>query len=332
MTAMEPESDAGGQRATRGGSLRCASRRLARSVAVMRVRTIALVLCALTACSSSHRAPSTSVVAPANAAPAVADASVAPALRPRATSVERRTMRLVERSEVTIALAVTASAVAHTSGVATVVSVDANDRVRRGQVLATIGPANGATGRTEQVRAPIDGSVITRNVEPTSPVEGDRTVLFTIGDLTRLTGRAAVPEARANSLRVGLPVELRVDAMPDRVFASTVTRVGPTISAARAQPFEFPLANADMTLRPGMRGEARLELERHEDTLVVSDEALTSYADPTVFVVTDGHARPVSVRFGIRADGVTEITEGLRSEDRVLVPAALVREGDAVDE
>ncbi len=297
----------------------------------MRVRTVALALCALTACSSSHHAASTSTVATVSAAPTVTDASAAPAMRPRAVPVERRTMRLVERSEVTIAPAVTASAMAHMSGVATVIFVDTNDRVSRGQVLATVGPANGATGRTEQVRAPIAGTVITRNVEPTAPVEGDRTVLFTIGDLDRLMGRAAVPEHRASSLRVGARVELTVDAMPGRVFESVVSLVGQTITAERTQAYEFPLANADMTLRPGMHGEARVELARHEDALVVPDEALTSYADPTVFVVTDGHARPVRVSFGIRADGVTEITEGLHAEDRVVIPAALVHEGDAVE-
>lgn len=302
----------------------------------MRVRSIALVLFAFTACSSSQRGPSTHAVAPVTPAlsadASVANAPDAPAERPHAVSVARRTMRLIERADVTIALAVTASAIAHMSGVATIVNVDANDRVRAGQTLATVGPANGATGRTEVVRAPIDGTVLTRDVAPTSPVVGDRTVLFTIGDLTRLVGRATVPEQRAGFLRVGLPVELRLEAMPERSFESTVTLVGATITAERAQPFEFPLANADMLLRPGMHGEARLELMRHDDTLVVPDEALTSHATPTVFVVTDGHARVVSVRLGIRADGVTEITEGVRADDRVLVPAALVHEGDAVEE
>jgi RND family efflux transporter MFP subunit len=97
--------------------------------------------------------------------------------------------------------------------------------------------------------------------------------------------------------------------------------------------------NADHKLRPGLFANIRLEAERRDDALVVSESAVAYDADG-VFVWRVGADRKVTrvpVELGIRADGRVEIRHGLQAGDRVvsagthkLAPGSVIEEAAPV--
>ena len=63
---------------------------------------------------------------------------------------------------------------------------------------------------------------------------------------------AEIPEGLAPWVQGGQPVDLQVDAYPDRVFTGKVSRISPTVNAqTRAFPFEALVPNGDGLLKPG---------------------------------------------------------------------------------
>ena len=151
------------------------------------------------------------------------------------------------------------------------VMVDFNTPVKRGQVLARLGPPPGRPATASQdeerglVRAPIDGTVILRNVAPGQTVAtGAQAPLFTIApDLREMQLQATIAAADAARLRVGMTATLTVEAVPRRTFTGEVRQIRK--SAPRGQPASYTVvldaANPDLTLLPGMTAQARIAIE-----------------------------------------------------------------------
>jgi multidrug resistance efflux pump len=120
-----------------------------------------------------------------------------------------------------------------------------------------------------QVLAPFDGVVVERDLEP-GEWAAPGTPVVTIEDRSRLWVRIDVEETRFAGLRLGEPAQIRVVALPGRVFAGHVIEVGaegefainrdvkrgrPDIRTFRVRvAFDSPSDE----LRPGMTAEVRL--------------------------------------------------------------------------
>jgi len=74
------------------------------------------------------------------------------------------------------------------------------------------------------VFAPIDGVVLTRNVEPGEYVQPGA-VAITMADITDLTITVFVPENRYGEVKLGQTAEVRVDSFPGSTFTATVVHV-----------------------------------------------------------------------------------------------------------
>ncbi len=113
--------------------------------------------------------------------------------------------------------------------------------------------------------------------------------------------RVTVPERHAAEVRVGQPVEVRVDAYGDKPFAARVARVNPTIDPLnRTFQVEVEVPNLAGKLKPG--GFAQVTILGDALTLVtVPPQALVSYAGVNkVYVQVGDKAVAVPVEVGIR--------------------------------
>lgn len=81
-----------------------------------------------------------------------------------------------------------------------------------------------ATERDLVLRAPVDGVVITRNVEPGEVVAAGVAVV-TVAQLTRQSVRVFVSQASLSRLKAGQAVNGRLDAYPDRKFEGRVASI-----------------------------------------------------------------------------------------------------------
>jgi HlyD family secretion protein len=90
----------------------------------------------------------------------------------------------------------------------------------------TVLEATETIAREAEIRAPADGVVLHRLVEP-GQLLGTGQPALTMAFADRLYVRTFVPEPRLGLVRQGLDVRVRVDAYPDRDFAARVTEISP---------------------------------------------------------------------------------------------------------
>lgn len=130
------------------------------------------------------------------------------------------------------------------------------------------------------IRAPIQGVVLTRKVEPGQTVVAAMTtpILFSIAeDLTKMELQVKVDEADVGSVKLGQPASFTVSAWPGRSFPATIQRVGigSTITDnVVTYKTVLGVANDDLALRPGMTAIARVVTVNRANVLLVPNAAL----------------------------------------------------------
>lgn len=130
------------------------------------------------------------------------------------------------------------------------------------------------------IRAPADGVVLTRTVEPGSAVAASfqAVTLFTLAaDLTRLRVWGYVDEADVGVVQVGQEATFTVSAFLNRQFPATVTRVGSgsTITDNVVTYLTYlDVDNTDLALKPGMTATATIVATRHTGVLLAPNTAL----------------------------------------------------------
>lgn len=130
------------------------------------------------------------------------------------------------------------------------------------------------------IRAPIDGVVLARNVEPGNAVAASlqAVTLFTLAeDLRSMKLSVNVDEADVAQLRVGQRARFTVAAQPGREYPARVTRVAfgsTTTDNVVTYTTQLGVDNADLSLRPGMTANAVIATVEREGVLLVPNSAL----------------------------------------------------------
>jgi HlyD family secretion protein len=198
------------------------------------------------------------------------------------------------------------------------------------------------------IRAPVDGTVILRNVDAGQTVAASlqAPVLFTIArDLRDMQVEAAIDEADVGRLRPGLPAAFTVDAFPRRGFTGEIVQIRKspvTVQNVVSYTVVISARNPDLALLPGMTANVRIVVEQRENALKVPNAALRFRPAGEVEApprprpgaaakgrdaartgrvwVPDGRgARPLEVRLGL-SDGLsTEIVAGPLTEGAEVV-------------
>ena len=130
------------------------------------------------------------------------------------------------------------------------------------------------------IRAPIDGVVLSRSVEPGNAVAASLqavTLLTLAEDLGRLRLDASVDEADVGAVQVGQKAQFTVSAYPARQYPSKVTRVsfGSTKTDNVVTYITWlDVDNRDLSLRPGMTASVTVTATEHKAVLLVPNTAL----------------------------------------------------------
>jgi RND family efflux transporter MFP subunit len=188
------------------------------------------------------------------------------------------------------------------------------------------------------VRAPFDGVVTARNVDPgrlvQMPTSSLAIPLLTVMQANVVRLFVEVPEADAVLVENGAVATIRVPALPDQTFEGTVTRSSWSLEASnRTLRTELDLPNDHQLFRPGMFANVQLTLAQRSNALVVPRAAVVTIAGkPTCLVVgSDGTiiARPVQI--GLRTPTELEIVSGLTADETVIsANASAFRPGQKV--
>jgi HlyD family secretion protein len=131
-----------------------------------------------------------------------------------------------------------------------------------------------------EIRAPVDGVVVSRTIDPGQTVAASlqAPTLFTIAqDLTQMQVEAAVDEADVGRLREGMGAVFTVDAFPGRTFRGEISQIRKAAQVVQnvvSYTTVITVPNPDRSLLPGMTANVRVQVDRREDTLRVTNAAL----------------------------------------------------------
>jgi len=148
------------------------------------------------------------------------------------------------------------------------------------------------------IRAPVDGTVILRNVDAGQTVAASlqAPVLFTIAqDLRDMQVEAAIDEADVGRLRVGMPAGFAVDAFPRRNFTGEVRQIRKSplnVQNVVSYTVVISAANPDLALLPGMTANVRIAVENRANALKVPNAALRFRPAGTVDAKAPADAPP----------------------------------------
>ena len=172
--------------------------------------------------------------------------------------------------------------------------------------------------RDTDIRAPFDGIVEKRLVNLGELVKTQMPVMAIVR-VDPLKVIAEIPEKMAPWIKQGQPVQLLVDAYPERTFIGKVSRISPAVNAAtRAFPFEALVPNQDATLKPGTFARVHIESGKVDTVLTLPYSTMQyRYGVNRVFVIDGDKLAGRELKVGDRLGERIEIISGVKAGDRV---------------
>jgi HlyD family secretion protein len=226
----------------------------------------------------------------------------------------------------------------------------------RESALADVGVAQAELELNEtnlakaKIYSPIDGVVLSRDVEPGQTVASSlqAPILFSIAeDLKQMEIQVDVDEADVGTVQEGQTATFTVDAYPNRTFDAKIRQLrfgSETTSGVVTYKAVLTTDNSELLLRPGMTATAEIQVQHIDDAVLVPNAALrftppkdedeadnrslirkilpgpprfrrskpiaTSGTDRTVWVLKDGQPVSVDVVIGASDGRNTQIVKG----------------------
>lgn len=181
--------------------------------------------------------------------------------------------------------------------------------------------------------APMDGVILSRDVEMGDAVSSilvlgsTATLIMTEGDTSQVYVQGKVDEADIAQVYMGQPARIKVESFRDRIFNGKVTKIAPLgVEKDNVTTFEVRVSidNPGGELKANMTANAEILLNEHKNVLTVPENAVSYDNKKNAFVdVPDRNQkdgfRKVSVKVGLSNGSVTEISEGLKEGDQVVL-------------
>ncbi|HXE91121.1 MAG TPA: efflux RND transporter periplasmic adaptor subunit [Terriglobales bacterium] len=187
--------------------------------------------------------------------------------------------------------------------------------------------------RNSTLIAPMDGTVLSRNVEVGDAVSSilvlgsSATLVMTIGDTHEVYVKGKVDESDIGKVFLGQPARIKVESFKDKTFNGKVTKISPLgVEKDNVTTFEVRVSidNATGELKAAMTANAEILLEEHKGVLMIPEGALIYDKDRNASVEVpdkkgkDGK-RKLAVKIGISNGAKTEVLEGLKENDQVVL-------------
>ena len=195
------------------------------------------------------------------------------------------------------------------------------------------------------VTSPISGTIIEKNAKAGDALTAGAD-LCTIYDLSYLVMVINVDELQVSDVSVGQSVQVTADAVPDKTYTGTVTRVsmkGSSNGGTTTYPVTVRIDETE-GLRPGMNANAEIVIAEARNALAVPNAAIVrggyvlvtkdspsaANADPDM-TAPEGYVY-VPVKIGVSDDDYTQIISGVTGNDTVAYDPSSVSTDDYYDD
>jgi HlyD family secretion protein len=182
------------------------------------------------------------------------------------------------------------------------------------------------------IRAPFDGTVLTKNadvgevVAPFAAGASSRVSIVQLADMTSLEAEADVSESNLEKVSINQPCEISLDAYPDRKYQGSVAKIVPTADRAKATVMtKVKFDSLDKYVLPEMSCKVRFltkDISGTEQRPPVPAVALSAVTTRNgkriVFVIKDNQINETPVDIGDVFGSMAEIKSGLAASDKVV--------------
>jgi HlyD family secretion protein len=187
--------------------------------------------------------------------------------------------------------------------------------------------------RYATIVSPMDGLVLSRDVEVGDAVSSilvlgsQATKVMTLGDVSEVYVLGKVDEADIGRVYMGQRARIVVESFKDKPFEGKVTKISPLgVEKDNVTTFEVRVSiqNPTGALKTNMTANAEIILEEKKGVLMVPESAVLYDKErkPSLEVPdpkADKGVRKVAVKLGISNGVKTELAEGLKEGDKVVL-------------
>ena len=187
------------------------------------------------------------------------------------------------------------------------------------QARATLAAAQARLGHAV-IKAPIAGTLISRNVERGDVVQPGK-VLMVLSPAGPTQLVVQIDEKNLRYLSLGQRAIGSADAYPGKRFPAELAYINPGVDATRGSvAVKLNVPSPPDYLRQDMTVSVDIEVARLANALSLVPEAIRDAAGaaPWVMAVAEGRALKRRVKLGVRGDARVEILDGLVEGDLVL--------------
>ena len=217
------------------------------------------------------------------------------------------------------------------------IRVSVGDLVKKDQIIAYVDPSRPGMNYSENpVKAPISGRVT--SFPPTiGTMVSQSYSIAKISDTDELQIKVNVAERFISRIRENQTAIVSFDAYSGVEFKARVFEVSPVLdTTSRTMLAKLKVEPADSRIKAGMYARVKLITDTIEGAVVIPNDAIV-YRDGKPYVFTaksessESSVNMVSVKEGLSVDNKTEIQEGLKEGDVIIVKGqSLLSDGSKV--
>jgi Cu(I)/Ag(I) efflux system membrane fusion protein len=189
----------------------------------------------------------------------------------------------------------------------------------------------GRVPKALHIHSPFDGTVMKIGAREGSRITS-ATEIYMIADLSRVWVLVDVYENELPWVKAGDTAEMRLPAVPGRVFTGKVSYIYPYLEGkTRTNKVRIEFANSERLLKPEMYANVRIKADARGNAVIVPAEAIVrSGKHNLVFVQrAPGKFEPRQVRLGVASDGRVQILAGLAPGERVVTSAQFLIDSES---
>ncbi|MCU0342745.1 MAG: efflux RND transporter periplasmic adaptor subunit [Ignavibacterium sp.] len=183
------------------------------------------------------------------------------------------------------------------------------------------------------IRAPFDGTVLTKNAEigeivaPFGGSTTSKTAVVTIADMKSLLVEADVSESNIEKIKPDQDCEIILDAYPEKSYQAYVFKIVPTADRSKATVLvKVGFKNYDSRVLPEMSAKVNFFTEKMDESLadikpvlVIPNSAVKKEGDKAfIYKIVDNKAKKFDVQLGENFGEYVEVKNGLSSGDQII--------------
>jgi len=179
--------------------------------------------------------------------------------------------------------------------------------------------------------APQSGTVIRLNIRDGMYVTPSLE-MFSIVDLSTIWVIVEVFEHQLDWVSKGLKTEIKVPALPGRVWKGKVDYVYPELEPkTRTLKVRLRFDNPKGLLKLNMFTQVVIHGKPKKNVLKIPQPALivTGERESVIVALGDGRFKPVDVKTGMRSQGEVEILSGLKKDDQIVLSGQFLIDSEA---